>query len=63
MMHHAKEILLGKNVDVVDIAASHLSEPFFTKFGAVRTGFENDGWGQGMHRVDMELRLLEMEKH
>ncbi len=57
MMHYAKKILEGKNVDVIDIAASHLSEPFFSKFGAIRVGFQSDGWGKGIHRVDMELHL------
>ena len=41
---------------VVDIAASHKSAPFFAKFGAVATATTQDGWGPGMHRVDMELR-------
>ncbi len=57
MMHHAKQMLEDQRVDIIDIAASHLSEPFFSKFGATRVGFENDGWGEGMHRVDMELHL------
>ena len=57
MMHYALKILRGKSVDVVEIAASHLSEQFFSKFGALRVGLKKDGWGQGMHRVDMELHL------
>ncbi|HWI87197.1 MAG TPA: GNAT family N-acetyltransferase [Sphingomonas sp.] len=42
---------------VIDIAASHLSAPFFARFGARDTGRIADGWGPGMHRVDMELWL------
>jgi hypothetical protein len=37
----------------VKIAASHLSAPFFAKFGAVPLRTTDDGWGPGMHRVDM----------
>jgi diadenosine tetraphosphate (Ap4A) HIT family hydrolase len=39
----------------VDIAASHKSAPFFARFGAREQSRTLDGWGLGMHRVDMEL--------
>lgn len=42
---------------VIKIAASHKSEPFFARFGAVASRHAEDGWGPGMHRVDMELHL------
>jgi GNAT superfamily N-acetyltransferase len=45
--------------ELVDIAASHLSAPFFARFGAREVGQIADGWGPAMHRVDMELRLPE----
>ncbi len=41
----------------VDIAASHRSASFFERFGARALGRTEDGWGPGMHRVDMELAL------
>jgi hypothetical protein len=41
----------------IDIAASHLSAPFFTRFGAKEVRCTKDGWGAGMHRVDMLLPL------
>lgn len=44
-------------VSLVTIAASHKSAPFFAKFGAVEVAVIDNGWGRGMHRVDMELRL------
>jgi GNAT superfamily N-acetyltransferase len=44
-------------VEIVDIAASHKSVPFFEKFGAVTMTVTENGWGPGMHRVDMELRI------
>ncbi len=41
----------------LDIAASHLSASFFARFGAVERSFAHNGWGPGMHRVDMEWSL------
>jgi hypothetical protein len=37
------------------ISASHKSAPFFAKFGAIETATVTDGWGPGMHRVEMRL--------
>lgn len=45
------------SVAVIDIAASHKSAAFFSRFGAKSTNVEKNGWGAGMHRVDMELWL------
>ena len=42
---------------VVKIAASHRSAAFFAKFGAIVISSTKDGWGPGMDRVDMELKL------
>jgi GNAT superfamily N-acetyltransferase len=44
-------------IRAVDIAASHKSARFFEKCGAVTLAIAEDGWGPGMHRVDMELLL------
>lgn len=41
----------------LNIAASHLSCAFFAKYGAQALNFIEDGWGQGMHRIDMVLNL------
>ena len=41
------------------IAASHLSAPFFARFGAVPRLHTQDGWGPGMHRIDMALPLTD----
>ncbi|WP_266158855.1 GNAT family N-acetyltransferase [Dyella silvatica] len=40
---------------ILHISASHKSAPFFAKFGAVAQSTTVDGWGPGMHRVDMQL--------
>lgn len=39
------------------IAASHLSAPFFAKHGATHIREVENGWGIGMHRIDMELKI------
>jgi GNAT superfamily N-acetyltransferase len=39
------------------ISASHKSAPFFTRFGAIELSTVVDGWGPGMHRVEMQLAL------
>ncbi|QBG37145.1 GNAT family N-acetyltransferase [Litorilituus sediminis] len=41
----------------IKIAASHLSAPFFAKFGAIKVSEQAHGWGQDMHRIDMELAI------
>lgn len=41
---------------LIHIGASHKSAPFFERFGAVTLQTFTDGWGPGMHRVDMELQ-------
>lgn len=41
---------------LIHIGASHKSAPFFERFGAVAVQRIEDGWGPGMHRVDMELQ-------
>ena len=47
----------SNGVCTVNTAASHKSAPFFAKFGAETTSVTDNGWGPGMHRVDMELDL------
>ena len=52
----AREAAQGAGLDL-DIAASHVSAPFFARFGARETRRTEDGWGPGMHRIDMVLRV------
>lgn len=40
----------------VQIAASQHSAPFFARFGAELVRRTDDGWGPGMHRLDMLWR-------
>lgn len=57
MMQHSAALAMDSGVNAIDIAASHLSAPFFAKFGAEIVLETPDGWGQGMHRVDMVLKV------
>ena len=41
----------------VAVATSQHADQFFARFGAVTLRSQNDGWGPGMHRVDMEISL------
>ncbi|MFN1619399.1 GNAT family N-acetyltransferase [Vibrio rotiferianus] len=52
-IHRAEQL----NIPQIKIAASHLSAPFFAKYGAVELNYIPDGWGVDMHRIDMELNL------
>ena len=42
---------------VLNIAASHKSAPFFAKFGSTKVTVTANGWGPGLDRVDMVLKL------
>jgi GNAT superfamily N-acetyltransferase len=57
IMERVAALATSEGIQVVDIAASHKSAPFFARFGAVTMTVTHDGWGSGMHRVDMELSL------
>ena len=61
MMNYAKDTALAQRSSAIDIAASHLSAPFFAKFGAKVISTTDNGWGPGMHRVDMELSLSQIK--
>lgn len=55
IMERVVALAASEAVESVDIAASHKSAPFFARFGAVTLKVIENGWGAGMHRVDMEL--------
>ncbi len=57
MMNDALECLRHEGLDTMLIAASHLSAPFFAKFGAQELETIAHGWGPNMHRVDMKISL------
>ena len=53
IMESVREMARSRRAGRVHIAASHLSAAFFARFGAVESGRQLDGWGPGMHRIDM----------
>ncbi len=55
MMTRVVEALRESGGATLRISASHKSAPFFAKFGAEERATIPDGWGPGMHRVEMEL--------
>ncbi|MEP7347534.1 MAG: GNAT family N-acetyltransferase [Gemmatimonadaceae bacterium] len=56
IMSRVLEVVRGHGGAVLHIAASHKSAPFFAKFGAQEVATTPDGFGPGMHRVDMVLK-------
>ena len=57
VMEHVIASSVDQGIDRISIAASHLSAPFFAKFGAVAVNEIEHGWGQDMHRIDMVLNI------
>lgn len=57
IMQRMKSVAILKGVKSITIAASHLSAPFFERFGAQILEEKPHGWGPDMHRVDMTLIL------
>ena len=57
IMNRVLNLARNAKLSIVDIAASHLSAPFFAKFGATVVNESKNGWGPGLHRIDMELKL------
>lgn len=53
IMTRVDEALRESNAFPLHISASHKSAPFFARFGAVELERIVDGWGPGMHRVEM----------
>lgn len=56
IMQEVRDELRARGAARLHIGASHKSAPFFARFGAVEIRRTPDGWGPGMHRVDMELQ-------
>ncbi|MCH9651326.1 MAG: GNAT family N-acetyltransferase [Deltaproteobacteria bacterium] len=59
MLTEIRQEAEARSISVLDIAASHRSCTFFAHFGAVELQRTENGWGPGMHRVEMEWFLGE----
>jgi GNAT superfamily N-acetyltransferase len=57
IMNRVLGSLKAAGVGRLSIGASHLSAPFFARFGASEIARTPHGWGPGMHRVDMVLEV------
>jgi GNAT superfamily N-acetyltransferase len=55
IMARVLDLVRARGGEPLYIGASHRSAPFFARFGARATATTPDGWGPGMHRVDMTL--------
>jgi GNAT superfamily N-acetyltransferase len=55
ILARARATLVASGTARLLISASHRSAPFFVRFGARELSRIQDGWGPGMHRVEMEL--------
>lgn len=55
MMSRVLSQMRDNNRAPLYISASHKSAPFFSRFGAIEISREPDGWGPGMHRVEMRI--------
>ena len=43
------------DIDDLSLSTSQHTEAFFMKFGARRIDFIENGWGEGLHRIEMEI--------
>lgn len=55
IMKQALQTTRSSGRSLLCISASHRSAPFFAKFGAIELSRHEDGWGPGMHRVEMRI--------
>lgn len=57
IMNRVTEAAGAQQDGALHIAASQESAPFFARFGAREINRTTDGWGPGMHRIDMLLKV------
>lgn len=57
IMQEAARLAQLYGASKINIAASHISAPFFARYGAKKVSYIEHGWGENMHRVDMELDI------
>jgi GNAT superfamily N-acetyltransferase len=55
IMSRAMRAIEQRGHRTLHISASHKSAPFFARFGAIEDARIVDGWGLGMHRVEMRI--------
>ena len=55
IMSRAMRAIEQRGHRTLHISASHKSAPFFARFGAIEDARIINGWGPGMHRVEMRI--------
>jgi GNAT superfamily N-acetyltransferase len=58
MIARAQAAVRARGEKRLHLATSHVADAFFAKLGAVEIRRTPDGWGPGMHRVDMVLPVV-----
>ena len=57
MMSYFISYAREKNKKTAMISTSQYANNFFEKYGAREIAFEENGWGRGMHKIDMCIEL------
>ena len=57
IMNRVMEWAMQRGFSQLKIATSHKAYKFFEKKGAVAVSELENGWGPGMHRIDMEVAI------
>ena len=47
--------LEGNQLDNLFLSTSQQTEAFFLKFGAIRIDYIENGWDEGLHRIEMKI--------
>jgi hypothetical protein len=55
MMSHFFDNIQDQSLGKVLVATSQHANKFFEKYGAEQLEFIEDGWGKGMHKINMEI--------
>ena len=53
------DYLVANQKQFGSISTSQHAEHYFQRYGALRIGYEEHGWGEGMHRVEMLLPVAD----
>ena len=55
IMERIFSYLESNQLDKLFLSTSQQTEAFFMKFGAIRIDYIENGWGEGLHRIEMKI--------
>ena len=55
IMERVFSYLESNQLDKLFLSTSQQTEAFFVKFGAIRIDYIENGWGEGLHRIEMKI--------